>query len=138
MKRLLTLATAALLAVVVAAPVGAAPPDDGPIVPDLIWADGDLLGTVLLNPLPFNGKTNSYDKLFMVPGQNPVAEAAPGNPAYNGGRWIPTDVTKTMYFPDGHVITSYAALAAAEGYGWVVIGAGDTSSTFLCPLIPNH
>jgi len=139
LKRLLTLALAGLLAVVVAAPAGAAKPESGPITPDLIWADGELLGTVLLNPLPFNGKTKSYDQLFMIEGQmNPVAEAAPGNKAYNGGRWLPTPVERTDTFPADHVIRSYADLMEAHYEGWVIIGEPDTGNAFLCPLIPNH
>lgn len=41
-----------------------------------------------------NGRNNqSFDGLYMfgedaVEGQLAVAEAAPGNPQYNGGRWI--------------------------------------------------
>ncbi len=137
MKRILILAVAVLMAVTTAAPAFAAKPDAGPITPDFIYADGELYGTILKGSLPYNGKNKSFDQLFLVPGQQPVAEAAPGK-GYNGGRWLPTPVTKTATFPDEHMITSAAELAEAEMYGWVTIGAPMTDAAFLCPLIPNH
>lgn len=137
MKRILILAVAVLMAVTTAAPAFAANPGGGPITPDFIYADGDLYGTILKGSLPYNDNSHSFDQLFLVPGQQPVAEAAPGQ-GYNAGRWLPTPVTKTATFPSGHMITSAADLAMAETYGWVTIGVPDTGAAFLCPLIPNH
>lgn len=137
MKRMIILGIAVLMAVTTAAPAFAAQPDSGPITPHLIYADGELYGTILKGSLPYNGNNQAFDQLFMVPEQNPVAEAAPGQ-GYNGGRWLPTPVTKTASFPAGHIITSAADLAEAEMHGWVTIGAPDTGAAFLCPLIPNH
>lgn len=107
-----------------------------PILPDLIWADGDLYGTILQGPLHYNGNDQSFDRLYMVPGQdNPVAEAAPGNSDYNGGRWLPTPVEWNV---TPYLITSATDLAAAEAAGDVTIGQPNTDAAFLCPLIPNH
>jgi hypothetical protein len=141
MKRLIPIAIAAMLAVMIAAPASAAPHANhgrSPIVSGAIWADGTLLGTRPLGSLPFNDNEQAFDHLYMINGQAAVSEAGPGNPAYNGGRWIPTPVTKMMSFPSDTVITSYAELLDAQEQGWVVIGDGDTSNTFLCPLIKNH
>ena len=137
MRRIMILGIAVLMAVATAAPAFAAPPESGPITPDFIYADGELYGTILQGSLPYNGKNKSFDQLFIVPGQQPVAEAAPGK-GYNGGRWLPTPVDKTLTFPAGHMITSAAELAYAESMGWVTIGAPNTGAAFLCPLIPNH
>jgi hypothetical protein len=136
MKRLIPIAIAAMLAVMIAAPASAAP--NTPIASGAIWADGTLLGTRPLGSLPFNDNEQAFDHLYKIEGQAAVSEAGPGNPAYSGGRWIPTPVTKTMSFPTDTVIKSYAELLDAEEQGWVVIGDGDTSNTFLCPLIKNH
>ena len=137
MKRIMILGIAVLMAITTAAPAFAAKPESGPITPDFIYADGELYGTILKGSLPYNGKNKSFDQLFLVPDQQPVAEAAPGK-GYNGGRWLPTPVTKTMSFPEGHMITSAAELAQAETDGWVIISAPNTAGAFLCPLIPNH
>ena len=128
MRRIMILGIAVLMAVATAAPAFAAPPESGPITPDFIYADGELYGTILQGSLPYNGKNKSFDQLFIVPGQQPVAEAAPGK-GYNGGRWLPTPVDKTLTFPAGHMITSAAELAYAESMGWVTIGAPKSSPT---------
>jgi len=141
MKRLIPIAIVAMLAVMVAAPASATPNGNhgrSPIVSGAIWADGDLLATRPLGSLPYNDNPQAFDHLYVIEGQAAVSEAGPGNPAYNGGRWIPTEVEKTGAFPEALVITSYDELMAAADAGWVVIGDGDTESTFLCPLIKNH
>ena len=65
--------------------------------------------------------------------QAPVAEAAPGNKDYNGGRWLPT-----MVEYDGSLgeLASYAALMAAVESGAATIIGTDFEAAFLCPLIP--
>jgi hypothetical protein len=141
MRKSIVIAIVAVLAVgLVAAPAAAARGGvkGSPIVEDLIWADGDLYGTILQKSLKYNGNESSYDKLFLVPTQdNPVAEAAPGNSDYNGGRWLPTPVS----WAEG--VTPYELNSSAEVHtaalaGDLIIGASDTGAAFLCPLIPNH
>ena len=140
MRKTIVIVIAALLAIgLIAAPASAARGgvQGSPIIEDLIWADGDLYGTILQKGLNYNGNESSYDKLFLVPDQNPVAEAAPGNSDYNGGRWLPTPVE----WADGatpYELTSYADVHAAAVAGDLIIGASDTGAAFLCPLIPNH
>jgi hypothetical protein len=140
MRKTIVIATAALLAIgLIAAPAAAARGGEpgSPIVENLIYADGDLYGTILQKSLKFNGNEASYDKLFLVPGQNPVSEAAPGNSNYNGGRWLPTPV-EWVEGVTPYMLTSYADVHAAAEAGDIVVGASDTSAAFLCPLIPNH
>jgi hypothetical protein len=71
-----------------------------------LYGDGELWGTKGAAALPApNGEKNlqSFDKLFVIvdenyePRQLPVAEAAPGNPDYNGGRWF----THTVMWKEG-------------------------------------
>jgi hypothetical protein len=106
-----------------------------PIQADLLWADGELLGTIFQTELKFNGNEKSYDQLFLVEGQNPVAEAAPGNRDYNGGRWLPTPVA---YDGSLGTLESYEDLMAAVEAGAAHIGATMYDAAFLCPVIPNH
>ncbi len=140
MRKTIVIVIAALLAVgLIAAPAAAARGGEpgSPIIGDALWADGDLYGTILQKSLPYNGNDASYDRLFLVPGQSPVAEAAPGNSDYNGGRWLPTPVE----WADGvtpYVLTSHADVHAAAMAGDIVVGEPMTNAAFLCPLIPNH
>lgn len=146
MRRIMIAAFTAIIALAFAVPALAAPPEGkgNPIVPGLIWADGDAYGTILLGSLPYNGNDHSFDTLYVFPGeeQTPVAEAAHGK-GYNGGRWIPTPVTwnlgsmeREALYPDG--LTSAGAVEDAAAEGHVTIGAPMTDMAFLCPLIPNH
>lgn len=105
-----------------------------PLAPDAIWADGALWGTIPQGSLHYNGNDESYDRLFIFTGgeQAPVSEAAPGNPHYNGGRWLPVMVT---WETTPYLLTSHADVHAAAQAGDITVGAPDTSGTFLCPLI---
>ena len=67
--------------------------------------------------------------------QAPIAEAAPGNRDYNGGRWLPTMVE---YDGSHGELSSYADLMAAVESGAATIVGTDFDAAFLCPLIPNH
>jgi hypothetical protein len=60
-----------------------------------------------------------------------VAEAAPGNPAFNGGRWIEYFVTFTGA---PQLVTSYAELSDLVDAGLVTIVA--SGNYFQCPLLP--
>ncbi len=143
MRRITILIAVIALALLSAIPAFAARGGEqgSPIIEDLIWAGGEQLGTILQKQLPYNGNEASYDKLFVfVEGdglvvQAPVAEAAPGNEDYNGGRWLPT-----MVEYDGTLgtLTSHADLAAAIEAGAATIVGIDFDAAFLCPLVPNH
>ncbi len=52
MKRIIILAIAAVMAVATAAPAFAANNGNSPIAPDVIYADGELYGTIFLGALP--------------------------------------------------------------------------------------
>ena len=125
----------AVLLMVAAAPALAAGPNFG----EAIYADGVAWGTKGTADLPAPNDHNrqSFDGLFKftngVEGQLAVSEAGPGNPAYNGGRWIEYFVTWNIT-PSDEPVTSYAELHAFETSGDVTIVA--SGSYFQCPLLP--
>lgn len=135
-KKIMALLFVAALLIVGVVPAFADAPNFGPAV----FADDQAWGTKGTTSLPApNGNNNqSYDGLYAFPnggaeGQLPVAEAAPGNPAYNGGRWIAYAVTWNLA-PE--LVTSYAQLMALEAAGAVTITAAG--NYFQCPLLPVH
>ena len=117
----------------------------------VIYGDGELWGTKGLGELPApNGHNDqSFDKLFIfvngAPGQMPVSEAAPRNPAYNGGRWSSQTV---MWTADGlaannplPVLKSYADIEYYYAIGHLAIAPGHPfggPNYFECPLLPVH
>jgi hypothetical protein len=133
MRRALLIFLGAFVALALVAGPALAAKD--PIVPDAIYADGELFGTVLQGSLPYNGHDASYDLLFGVPGQQAVSEAGPGNADYNGGRWLPVSVT---WNSDPYLLTSYDEVQAAAAAGDITLGEPDRDGAFLCPLIPQH
>jgi len=64
---------------------------------DAIWAHGRLYGTVATDTNFKSPPPQSTDIIFAfsLTGQHSVAEAAPGDPNYNGGRWNVMIVTLT-------------------------------------------
>lgn len=122
------------LSLIFVVPAFAAAPNFG----SAIYADGETWGTKGTADLPAPNDNNgqSFDGLFKftngVDDQLAVAEAAPTNPAYNGGRWAEYLVT----FTDGAVlVTSYDQLhdLAMEGKVTIV----PTGNYFQCPLLPD-
>lgn len=152
MRKLSLIVTVFMMGLVLLAPsaVEAAPgaPNFGPSV----YADGQVWGTKGTTALPApNGRNDqSFDKLFIIinsnnpAGQMPVGEAAPGNQAYNGGRWFTHTVEWTQDGIDAHgttpVLTSYAELMVHLGLGHLTITAGSPAGGpppyFQCPLLP--
>ena len=149
-RRMMTLMLVVFLSLVLAIPAFANPgqPSFGPE----LWADGENFGTKGAAGLPApNGQNvNSFDKLFVITnsnnpaGQLPVAEAAPGNPNYNGGRWYTHTVAWTQAGFDDHgtvpVLTSYADVMAHYALGHLTITPGTFNggppAFFECPLLP--
>jgi len=134
-KKVLTLVFALTLLIVAAIPAFAAGPNFGAA----IYADGETWGTKGTTDLPAPNENNrqSFDGLFKFPGgeiegQLAVAEAAPGNPNYNGGRWIEYNVT---WNGTPELVTSYAQLHALAQSGAVTIT--ETGNYFQCPLLPT-
>lgn len=115
------------------------------------WGDGILWGSAVTPAaLPSDAPASSFDRFFVTTnsnnpmGQLPVAEAAPGNPAYNGGRWVTYTVTWTNAAFADHgivpVLTSLADIEFHAGIGHLTVIQGSPSGGpppyFECPLIP--
>jgi hypothetical protein len=117
-----------------------------------IYADGKTWGTKGTTELPAPNDHNrqAFDALYVIinsnnpMGQLPVGEAAPGNPDYNGGRWITYTVewTEQAFTDYGTVplLTSEEDILQQEGLGYLIITAGSpgppTPDYFQCPLLP--
>lgn len=132
-KKLFALLFVAALLIVAVVPTFAAGPNFGPA----IYADGEAWGTKGNGDLPAPTENNrqSFDGLYKftngVEGQLAVAEAAPTNPAYNGGRWIEIFVTWNV---EPELVTSYAQLQEHIDAGHVTMV--ESGAYFQCPLLP--
>lgn len=148
MKSRLLLAPLALMLALTGASLAYA---DAPNFGPAIYGDGEIWGTKGLGELPPpNGHNNqSFDKLFIfvngAPGQMPVSEAAPRNPAYNGGRWSAQTVMWTAAGLAAHnplpVLKSYTDIQIHESLGHLAIAPGHPMGGpdyFECPLLPIH
>lgn len=148
MKSRLALAPLALLLALTSATVAYA---GAPNFAPAIYGDGEVWGTKGLAELPApNGRNNqSFDKLFIfvngAPGQLPVSEAAPRNPAFNGGRWSAQTVLWTADGLAAHdplpVLKSYADIQLHYSLGHLAIAPGHPlggPDYFECPLLPIH
>ena len=128
-KKMLALTLALALLIVTVIPAFAAGPNFG----QAIYADGVAWGTKGNGdlPAPTDNNRQSFDGLYKftngVEGQLAVAEAAPTNPAYNGGRWIEYLVT---FNGDPELVTSYAQLQTLD------VTIVETGNYFQCPLLP--
>lgn len=117
-----------------------------------LWGDNEVWGTkgttTLPAPTPHN--LQSFDALYVITnsnnpqGQLPVSEAAPGNPAYNGGRWFTHTVewTSAGFMDHGIVpiLMSYDDIMTHEALGHLVITPGSFPGGppvyFQCPMLP--
>jgi hypothetical protein len=110
-----------------------------------LYADGETWGTKATTGLPAPNEHNvhSYDALYIIinghPDQMPVGEAAPGNPYYNGGRWISQTVEWTIG-GDVPLLTSYDDIMTHFFLGDLTITVGSPPGGpppyFQCPLLP--
>jgi hypothetical protein len=102
-----------------------------------VYADGRVWGTkgTTSLPAPTANNVQSYDVLVSftngVDGQLAVAEAGPGNPNYNGGRWNAYSAT---WLADPVLLTSYAQVQAEVEAGNLMLV--PKYSYFQCPLLP--
>lgn len=148
-RRILIFVLVFVLAFLTVMPASANPgqPNFSPAV----YGDGTAWGTKGAAALPPPNASNlkSFDKLFVFTngseGQLPVAEAAPGNPRYNGGRWYTHTVSWTAQGLTDHagnppVLKSYAEIAFHLSLGHLMITAGSPAGGppdfFECPLLP--
>ncbi len=151
-RKLTLVVTLFLFGLVLLAPSIAQAAPGAPNFGPALYADGEVWGTKGTTALPApNGHNNqSFDKLFVITnsnnpdGQLPVAEAAPGNPDYNGGRWFTHTVEWTQAGFDAHgtvpVLTSYAEVMIHYNLGHLTITEGTFEGGpppyFQCPLLP--
>jgi hypothetical protein len=113
-----------------------------------LLADGVAWDTII-TPATFKGPKNpdSVDKLYVfmnLGGQRPVAEAAPYENDYNGGRWWVqsvefTEVGLAVHDSDGDGIANFEltnddAVLRHLSFGHITITPTDVY--FVCPLIP--
>jgi len=148
MKSRLTLVPLALLLALTGVTLAYA---DAPNFGPAIYGDGEVWGTKGLGELPPpNGRNNqSFDKLFIfvngAPGQLAVSEAAPGNRAFNGGRWSAQTVMWTEAGLSANnplpVLKSYSDIQLYQSLGHLAIAPGHPlggPNYFECPLLPVH
>ena len=140
-RKTVVIMLALIAALVVVLPTFAAAPSFG----EAIYADGEVWSTKGLSDLPAPNDANdqSFDKIFVFSNgeeeQLPVAEAAPTNPDFNGGRWNAYSATWTQAGLDAHgtplpVIESYAELMVHVDLGHIDLE--PTGRYFECPLLP--
>ena len=117
-----------------------------------IYADGEAWGTKVTTelPAPKGNNLKSFDQFFVITNSNnpgtqlPVAEAAPGNREYNGGRWWTQTVEWTQAGFDDHgtvpILMSYDDIMLHQSLGHLQITPGspgvDPPPYFSCPLLP--
>jgi hypothetical protein len=96
-----------------------------------IYANDELFtGVNAPRDLPNSGK---FDTIYVLgPGLASVADAAPGDPDYNGGRWEVRVVTWNTIAPTQFTNSDQVEAAAVAGQ----ISIGDVVRRFECPLIP--
>ena len=151
MKRLLTTAVALAVTLVPGTALAKSSNGAGGVTGEAFYANGDTYRTVG-TPTDLSGTgapADSFDIIYAF-GDNQlnVAEAAPGDADYNGGRWkvqilaFNTSYATTLAAHDldgSGVIDSdtevVAALADATGTGATIAGSGPS---FECPVIPIH
>lgn len=108
-----------------------------------IWANGVLYGTVATpTELPLNeGNALSFDKIYTFPtlsSQHSIAEVGPGDPGFNGGRWMVFEVRFDPGAEPSSELMSYTDLQAYLG----TLSADQFEITgpvryFVCPLTGN-
>lgn len=131
MRRLVSLLVGTgLLLTVAAAPVAAG----GPPTPDAFYADGTLYRTIA-TPASFVGTgapDSSFEPIYALgPGLTNVAEAAPGQPGFKGGRWI---VLPVIWHVPAVQLTRSSEVHALLADGSIELGPEVTR--FECPIIP--
>ena len=139
-------AAAALAAATVA---GAAANGAGGVTGPAFFVDGEMYRTVLTpTDLSHTGApSHSFDIIYDLGGAQPnVAEAAPGDRDFNGGRWqvhaitFNTDYATTLA---AHDANGSGTLDSAEEVEAALADAGPAGATdqgvvksFVCPVIP--
>ncbi len=126
---------AATLGALTLAGAGALSPAYAGVSGPAFWVDGELYRTVATpTDLSTTGApAHTYDAIYSFAGhQRNVAEAAPGDRDYNGGRWMVIPVEWSGTTPSQ--VTSADDLIALEATGSISFGA--PVKYFECPVIP--
>jgi hypothetical protein len=120
-------------------------------VAEAIWVDGELYDTIITPTTFVAPPEHSTDIIYSfmmsgLNGQRSVAESAPGDSDYNGGRWDVqmvsfTGLGKNVHDPDGNGIVNFELVSAEEviaheQLGHIVIN--DANFYFECPLLPRR
>jgi hypothetical protein len=135
MRRLIAASGGLLLALVIGvssvAANGLGPPHVGFYVHDDMYR---TVGTP--TNFEFTGAPDwSFDTIYALGGElTNVAEAAPGDTDYNGGRWMVVPIIWTNISPTQ--FTNADQVMAAEQAG--DIDFGPVAAYFDCPVIPLH
>lgn len=144
--RLSTATAAALMAGTSLATGALAAPAEGATVVrgQAFYVDGGQYRTVLTpRDLPTKAPLHSFDVLYNFQGVQPaVAEAAPGQPGYNGGRWIVNLVEYAdgwQMYTDGMTSDGQPVFVSDEAVE-AAVDAGALNVTydvrrFVCPVI---
>lgn len=129
--------TGALALGITATGSGAADPSNNPALPGRVYADGRTFATKDATdlPPPKGNNEHSFDEIYSftngAPGQLDVAEAAPGERDFNGGRWSVTVVEWTI--DDPPVVKSDDEVHAHASDIRVL---AEGARYFECPLVP--
>ena len=140
-RRLLNLVIALALSGALATAAGAG---SGGVTGPAFYVDGELYRTVNTpTDLPATAPGHSFDVIYEFFGlQTNVAEAAPGDPDYNGGRWMVHGLSFADY---GAAVAAYDAngsgdFDSAEEVEAAIAGGAATDlgvvKRFVCPAIP--
>jgi hypothetical protein len=149
-KKALAMCASAFLLVLAAMPVAGAKGAGGVSGP-AFYVDGDLYRTVA-TPTDLSGTgapAHSFDIIYALGGsQLNVAEAAPGDRDYNGGRWMVHAISfNTSYSTslavhdldgDGVFDSDAEILSALGDAGPAGATDGGVVQMFVCPAIPLH
>lgn len=150
MKRVLLAMAGAALLMFALAPLAHAKGAGGVTGP-AFYVDGDLYRTVA-TPTDFSNTgapAHSFDIIYSLGGaQANVAESAPGDADYNGGRWMVHAISfNTNYATtlaahdldgDGVLDSDAEILSALADSGATGASDGGVVASFECPAIPIH
>lgn len=116
-----------------------------------IWAKGQLYDTVVTPATFIAPPEHSTDIIYSfmmsgLEGQRSVAEAAPGDRDYNGGRWdvqmaVFTEQGLLVHDPDGDGMVNFELTSAEDVEAHVQLGhivINDANFYFECPLLPRR
>lgn len=128
--------------------IGAATAGRAVRVNNAIWAHDRLFDTVLTDTAFKNPPPHSTDVLFNfmasgLDGQRSVAETAPGDRGYNGGRWavkavVFTELGVSVHDPDGDGFVNFELTNAEDVLTHAMLGhlvIHDTDVYFECPML---